>query len=85
MIEDILKHVCVVKLSHKVSFCFPRTGYNSITLIFLFDCQDMKPNIPTCFLKDSICILQVVYFNVIHKIQKQMCREKKTLLHDCTM
>ena len=37
------------KLVYETFFCFPLTGNNSLTLTFLFDCLDMKRNIPTCF------------------------------------
>ena len=41
-LKIVLTHVCVVKLFGKVFLCFPLTGNDSITLIFLFDCLDMK-------------------------------------------
>ena len=40
-----LTHVCVAKLFDEAFFCFPLTGNNLITLIFLFDCLDMKLNV----------------------------------------
>ena len=61
--KTFLTHVSVVKLFDHAFFCFPLTVNNSMTLIFLFDCLAIKLNIPT-FLKDSICTLQVIYFNV---------------------
>ena len=49
VIKKILTHLCVVKLFDETFFCFPLTGNNSKTLTFLFDCLDMKLNLPTCF------------------------------------
>ena len=37
LIKKFLRHVCGVKLFGESYFCFPLTGNNAITLIFLFD------------------------------------------------
>ena len=54
-----------MKLFDEVFFCFPLTGNNSVTLTFLFDCLDMKLNIPTCFkrlyLQGSTIIIKLTY------------------------
>ena len=46
--KNFLAHVCVVKLFDE-AFFFLLTGNNLITLIFFFDCLDMKLIISTCF------------------------------------
>ena len=65
MIKNILKHICVVKLFDE-AFLFSSNTNNSKTLIFLFDCLDMKPNIPACFFKRLYlyiagCLFQCLY------------------------
>ena len=47
--KKFLTHLCILKLFNEAFFCFPVTGNNLTTLIFLFNCIYMILNIPTCF------------------------------------
>ena len=82
--KKFLGHVCVVKLFDKAFFCFPLTENNLIALIFLFDCLDMKLNIPTCFYKTLFLHCRLFVTMLIYKLKEHMCRLKKILLHDYT-